>query len=62
MLTADLNSFKIQEQELHRQAANYRLLKRVEKSNPLTTRIAASAGRVLIQTGEQLISRSQIQD
>jgi hypothetical protein len=62
MFTADLNSFKIQEKELHQQAAQQRMIKRIEKANPLATRIAANAGRMLIQTGEQLISRTQIQD
>ena len=62
MFSTDLSSFKIKEKELHQQAANYRLAKRIEKNNPLAARLAVNAGRMLIQTGEQLISRSQIQD
>jgi hypothetical protein len=59
MFTTDLDAFKIQEKELHRRAAQYHLVKSIEQTNSLFTRISASLGRMLILSGQQLINQSR---
>ena len=58
-ITTHLTTHQIQATELHRKAEEIRLARRIEKSSPLARKLAASAGQILIQSGEQLISRSQ---
>jgi hypothetical protein len=59
MFTATLYNFKIQENELHRQAAEYRLMKSLEQPNKRIVRMYEAIGQVLILTGEQLIHRTK---
>ena len=59
MFTANLAEYKIKQNELHSQADNYRLVKSLEKNNPVVSRIANAIGRNLIHSGQQLISRTQ---
>lgn len=60
MFTANLAEYKIKQNELHRQAQNYRLVKSQGSNNPLVSRITAAIGRNLILSGEQLINRNQM--
>ena len=59
MFTTNLVTFKLQEKELHRQAAQYRLVRSLEQPNPFFTRISASLGRRLILSGQQLINHTR---
>jgi hypothetical protein len=59
MFTTNLETFKTQEKELHRQAAQYRLTRSLEKKNPLVNRFYESLGRMLILSGQQLINNTR---
>ena len=59
MFTTNLITFKIQEEELHRQAAQYRLVKSLETNNQFVSRIYESFGRMLILSGQQLINNTR---
>ncbi len=59
MFTTNLDSIKIQQEELHRQAEMYRLAKSVEKAPPRMGRIYTSLGNTLIMIGQYLLSRTQ---
>ena len=59
MFTTNLETFKTQEKELHRKAAQYRLTKSLEQNNPLVNRFYKSLGRMLILSGQQLINNTQ---
>lgn len=59
MFTTNLDTFKTQEKELHRQAAQYRLVRSLDRNNTLVNRISESLGRMLIFSGQQLINQSR---
>ena len=59
MVTANLAEYKIKQNELLRQADNFRLVKSVERNDPLVSRIANLIGRNMIHSGQLLISRSK---
>ena len=59
MFTANLDSFKIQQEELHRQAAMYRLAKSVEKPPQRLEKFYSLLGNALIVIGQHLLSRTQ---
>jgi hypothetical protein len=59
MFTINLDTFKTQEKELHRQAEQYRLVKSLEGQNSLTSRLSESLGRMLILSGQQLINNTR---
>ena len=58
MFTTNLETFKIQEKELHHQAAQYRLTRSLVQKNSLISRIYRSLGRMLVLSGQQLINQS----
>ena len=59
MFTTNLVEFHTRRTELHNQAENYRLVKSLEKPNPVLSRFVNALGRLLIQSGQNLISRVQ---
>ena len=59
MFTTTIYEFKVQEQELHRQAAHYRLVRSLQGASSLTDRIAAALGRLLVKSGQQLVTYAQ---
>ncbi|MFV1949124.1 MAG: hypothetical protein ACC633_04220 [Anaerolineales bacterium] len=59
MFTTSLAEYKIKQNELHNQAEKYRLVKSLEKPNPVFSRIVNALGKLLIQSGQHLISRVQ---
>ena len=59
MFTTHLESFKTQEKELHREAAQYRLTKSLEQNNTLVNKFYESLGRMLILSGQQLINNTR---
>ena len=59
MFTTNLEAFKIQEKELHRKAAQYRLTKSLEQNNSLVIKFYESLGRMLILSGQQLINNTR---
>ncbi len=59
MFTVTLHEFKTNETELHRQAAYSRLVKLLEKPDPWTAIIFITIGRLLIESGQQIINRYQ---
>jgi len=59
MFTTNLDTFKTQERELHRQAEQYRLVKSLEQENSLANRLTESLGRMLILSGQQLINNTR---
>ncbi|MCJ7717074.1 MAG: hypothetical protein MUO54_11230 [Anaerolineales bacterium] len=59
MFTTNLVTAKIMQEELHRQAENYRLVRSVEKPNPWAVTIYSAIGRLLIASGQELTKRIQ---
>ena len=59
MYTINLAEINTKQNELHRQAENYRLVKSLEKPNPVFSRIVNALGKLLIQSGQHLIRRVQ---
>ena len=59
MFTTNLETFKIQEKELHHQAAQYRLRRSLVQKKSLISRIYGSLGRMLVLSGQQLINHSR---
>jgi hypothetical protein len=59
MFTTNLETFKTQEKELHRKAAQYRLTRSLEQNNTLVNRFYESLGRMLILSGQQLINNTR---
>ena len=59
MLITDLELFKTQQQELHRRAAYYRLLKSLQESPPVLARISSTIGSALILLGQEMVRRAQ---
>ena len=59
MFTTNLDSFNIQQKELHRQADMYRLVKSVKKTTRRLERIYVAVGNALVVTGQNLLSRTQ---
>ncbi|NQS91470.1 MAG: hypothetical protein HQ574_03590 [Chloroflexi bacterium] len=59
MFTTNLITFKIQQEELHRQAENYRLVRSVEQPNPWAATIYSAIGRLLVASGQELSNHTQ---
>lgn len=59
MFTTDMSEFKVQQQEMHRRAAHYRLVKSVAQPNPLTARITYLLGSLLENLGRQLVAHAR---
>ena len=59
MFTTNLYTFKTQEKELHRKAAQYRLTRSLEQKNPLVNRFYESLGRIMIFSGLQLTKNTR---
>ena len=59
MFTTNLMEFNSRRTELHKQAEHYRLVRSLEKPNPVYILIANILGRLLIQSGQHLINRVQ---
>ena len=59
MFTTNLDSFNIQQKELHRQAAIYRLAKSVKEPPRRLEKIYAAVGNTLNLIGQQVLSRTQ---
>lgn len=59
MFTTNLIEFKTRRTELYKQADKYRLVRSLEKPNPVMSRIVNAVGRLLIQSGQHLINRVQ---
>lgn len=59
MFTINLDSFKIQQEELHRQAARQRLVKSLEKPSRGLEKFYSAVGNALIVIGQYLLSRAQ---
>ncbi|NQS91471.1 MAG: hypothetical protein HQ574_03595 [Chloroflexi bacterium] len=59
MFTTNLDTFKTQQEELHRRAENYRLVKSLEQPNQWVAKIYQAVGRMLIVSGQQLINHTQ---
>jgi len=59
MFTTNLAEFKTQQKELHQQAENYRLVRSLEQNNSLISRIVLAVGKVLVNSGQQLLTLSE---
>ena len=59
MFPPNLNSFKFQQEELHRQAAIDRMAKSIKVPHRRWEKIYTAVGNTLIHIGQQLLSRSQ---
>ncbi|MBW1865703.1 MAG: hypothetical protein JRI64_08770 [Deltaproteobacteria bacterium] len=59
MFTTNLETFKTREKELHRKAAQYRLMKSLEQNTTLVNKFYESLGRMLILSGQQLINNTR---
>ena len=60
MFPTNLDAFKINQKELHQQAAQYRLVKSLKKPYRRADRLYAAIGRMLITTGQNLMKRTQV--
>ena len=59
MFTANLDEFKIQQNELIRQAEAYRLAKLAAGSNDLISRIINLLGKLIDHSGQQTLTLSE---
>jgi len=59
MFTTNLDNFKTNQKELHRQAAEYRLVRSVENPRFWASKIYSAVGRTLISSGQELIKQAQ---
>ena len=59
MFITNLDSFKIQQEELHRRAEKYRLAKVAAKPPRRLERIYTAIGNTLVMLGQQMLSRTQ---
>lgn len=59
MFTANLVELKTRQNELTRQAENYRLVKSVEQTNSLFSRFVIVIGKVMVISGQQLVTLSR---
>ena len=59
MFTSSLLEFETRQNELHRQAAEYRLVKTLREPNAWVQRVFAAVGKLMISSGQQLVNRYQ---
>ena len=59
MFPTNLDAFKIYQKELHQRAAQYRLVKSLEQPNRWANRLYVAVSRMLINTGQNLVKRTQ---
>lgn len=59
MYTTDLEVFKTQQQELHRRAAHYRLLRSLQKTTSPLAKLSNAVGSALILLGQEMIRRAE---
>lgn len=59
MFTTHLITFKSQEKELHQQAAQYRLVKTLDRNNSLANRFYESLGKMMIFSGEEVLKNNR---
>lgn len=60
MYTTYLDLFKTQQRELHRQAADYRLARSLQKPAPWASRMVLSLGQTLIAGGQELKKHTRL--
>ena len=59
MFIPNLDLIKAQQAELHRQAAEYRLVQSLKKSRQWFSVIVTALGKMLITSGQQIVNRYQ---
>ena len=59
MFTTSLESFKNHQKELHRQAAEIRLVRSLGKPRVLASKVYSAVGRTLIASGQVLVRQAQ---
>jgi hypothetical protein len=59
MFTANLNEYKTRQNELIRQAEHYRLVKSLQQEISPLSRFVKALGRVLVDSGRQLLVLSR---
>jgi hypothetical protein len=59
MFTANLAGYKTQQDELLRQAENYRLVKLAEGPNTLFSSIVNLLGKLMVRSGRQLLTLTE---
>ena len=59
MFPTNLDAFKTNQEELHQRAAQYRLVKSLEKPYRREKKLSAAIGRMLIITGQNLVKSTQ---
>jgi len=59
MFTANLAEHKIKQDELLKQAENYRLVKLAEGPNTIFSNIANLIGKLMVNSGKQLLTLSE---
>lgn len=58
MFETNLDLFKTRQEELHRQALEYHLIKSLSSDRPLLPRFYAAIGQFLIISGERMLNRT----
>ena len=59
MFTTNLDSFKTHQKELHRRAAEYRLVRSLGKPRMWASKLYGAVGRSLIASGQVLLRQAQ---
>ena len=59
MFTTDLVYYQIQQAELMRRAAHYRLVKSLKGPNQLYIRLTRTLGQLMVHLGQQLVIYAQ---
>ena len=59
MFTANLVELKTRQNELIRQAENYRLTKSFESANYMISRLFVGIGKMMVISGQQLVTLSK---
>jgi hypothetical protein len=55
MFSTNLLEFETRKNELHRQAAEYRLVKSATEPNPMPQKVLSMVGKLMISSGQQLV-------
>ena len=59
MFTENIYECETRQKELHRQAAHYRLVKSLRQRKSISDQLAAAIGKIMVRSGQGLVSYSQ---
>ena len=59
MFTTNIYEVKTQQEELHRQAAHYRLIKSLDETVSFADRFSSYLGKLMVKSGRMLVHYAQ---